>query len=196
MQNSKNYSEWESCLLESLQLWRICLLYGLDQDSVQNMMRSIHNIITKCKDNKMSFSNNFGILVERFMYSIYSAYFISIHQSINDVKAVPESVYNETKVHVTEAVKLLSSFSNRSNHNGSTTSIDYFRLSGPLHFLAMEAGKQAFKSFVAVKVIDNKYFLSRLLRDISSSINSMTASSISFTEFPEAVVAPLINVNL
>ena len=133
--NSKNYSEWESCLLESLQLWRICLLYGLDQDSVQNMMRSIHNIITKCKDNKMSFSNNFGILVERFMYSIYSAYCISIHQSINDVKAVPESVYNETKVHVTEAVKLLSSFSKRSN-NGSTTSIDYFRLSGPLHFLA------------------------------------------------------------
>ena len=65
--------------------------------------------------------------------------------------------------------------------------------SSPLHFLAIEAGKHASKSFVAVNVIDNKFVLLSLLREINSSINSTTASSISLTEFPDAVVAPRIN---
>ena len=51
--------------------------------------------------------------------------------------------------------------------------------SSPLHFLAIEAGKHASKSFVAVNVIDNKFVLLRLLREINSFINSTTASSIS-----------------
>ena len=35
--------------------------------------------------------------------------------------------------------------------------------------------------------MDNKFFLIRLLREINSSTNSTTASSISFAEFPDAV---------
>ena len=68
--------------------------------------------------------------------------------------------------------------------------------SSPLNFLAIEAGKHAFKSFVAVNVMDNMFVLIRLLRVINSSINSTTATSISLTEFPDAVVAPRINVIL
>ena len=37
-----------------------------------------------------------------------------------------------------------------------------------LHFLAMEAGKHASKSFVAVNVIDNKLFLTILFLVINS----------------------------
>ena len=60
--------------------------------------------------------------------------------------------------------------------------------SSPLNFLAIEAGKHASKSFVAVNVIDNMFVLIRLLREINSSINSTTATSISLTELPDAVV--------
>jgi len=66
--------------------------------------------------------------------------------------------------------------------------------SSPLNFLAIEAGKHAFKSFVAVNVMDSMFVLIRLFREINSSINSTTATSISPTEFPDAVVAPRINV--
>ena len=68
--------------------------------------------------------------------------------------------------------------------------------SSPLNFLAIEAGKHAFKSFVAVNVMANMFVLIRLIREINSSINSTTATSISLTEFPDAVVAPRINVIL
>ena len=64
-----------------------------------------------------------------------------------------------------------------------------------LHFLAMEAGKHASKSFVTVNVIDNKLFTTILFLVINSSINSTTALSISFTELSFAVVAPLMIVN-
>ena len=52
----------------------------------------------------------------------------------------------------------------------------------------------ASKSFVAVNVMDNMFVLIRLFREINSSINSTTATSISLTEFPDAVVAPRIKV--
>ena len=57
--------------------------------------------------------------------------------------------------------------------------------SSPLNFLAIDAGKHAFKSFVAVNVMDKMFFLIRLLREINSSINSTTATSISLTELPD-----------
>ena len=52
------------------------------------------------------------------------------------------------------------------------------------------------KKISSVNIIDNKFFLIRLLREINSSINSTTASSISLTELPDAVVAPRIIVIL
>ena len=63
-------------------------------------------------------------------------------------------------------------------------------------FLAIEAGKHAFKSFVTVNVIDNNLFMLISLRSINSSISSFTAFSISSTELPVEVVAPLITDNL
>ena len=51
-------------------------------------------------------------------------------------------------------------------------------------------------TFTAVNVMDNMFVLIRLFREINSSINSTTATSISLIEFPDAVVAPRINVIL
>jgi len=61
-----------------------------------------------------------------------------------------------------------------------------------LHLRAMEAGKQASKSFVVVKVIDKIFSLESLFRVINSSISSLTAISISCFELFIEVVAPLI----
>eukprot|EP00943_MAST-04B_sp_MAST-4B-sp1_P009217 g9217.t1 len=149
----QKYCDWEACVVEALQLWRTCLLYGLDQDSVQNMVGSIRSIIKNCENNEM-FSHKFSKLVERFLYSIYSAYCVSIHQSKRDVKHISESVYNEMKVYVTEALNAIRLLSSRSNDSNDKFPSVYVKLSGPLHFVATYLNLGAFNKELYGKICD------------------------------------------
>ena len=96
------------------------------------------------------------------------------------------------------AIKLEPLFLYKNQHHWTRAFVGSLKAteSSPLNFLAIEAGKHASKSFVAVNVMDNMFVLIRLFREINSSINSTTATSISLTEFPEAVVAPRIKIIL
>ena len=115
--------EWETCVLECMQLWRICLLYGLDQDSVRNTNGQIKKLIDICRKDPQ-ISKSFCDVLERFLYSIYSAYCVSIHQSKKNVTNIPESLFSETRLYVEQALQALLSFHNvRNSESGIDSSV-------------------------------------------------------------------------
>ena len=128
--------EWETCVLECMQLWRITLLYGLDQDSVQNTTIQIRKLVDVCrKDSQIS--KSFCDMLERFLYSIYSAYCVSIHQSMKNVATIPESLFSETRLYVDQALQSLLNFRKVcTSESGIDPGHVYQYTSGPLHFLA------------------------------------------------------------
>ena len=146
--------EWETCVLECMQLWRICLLYGLDQDSVRNTNGQIKKLIDICRIDSQ-ISKYFCDVLERFLYSIYSAYCVSIHQSKKNVTNIPESLFGETRLYVEQALQALLSFNNVRNAESRTDSERVYRCtSGPLHFLATYLNLGAFNEAIYRRACD------------------------------------------